>query len=77
MISVKVPSRKMLSVASVWRRSSTVKKAWRKGERKGEPRKRLASRPLFPRLVADGREGDLVLLEDPEKLRLLLSEYSL
>lgn len=32
---------------------------------------------LVSRLVADGREGYLVLLEDPEKLRLLLSEYSL
>ena len=32
---------------------------------------------LVSRLVADGREGDLVLLEDPEKLELLLEEYSL
>ncbi len=59
----------MLSVASVWRRSSTVKKAWRKdeqkdeqrgeqrGEQKDELRKQRVLLHLFPVLWPMGAKG--------------------
>ncbi len=76
----------MISVSTVEenaeRRVRMAKKFYREegleeGRAEGRAQETARITALVSRLVADGREGDLVLLEDPEKLRLLLSEYSL
>lgn len=72
----------MISVSTVEenaeRRVRMAKKFYREeGLEEGRAQETARITALVSRLVADGREGDLVLLEDPEKLRLLLSEYSL
>ena len=76
----------MISVSTVEenaeRRVRMAKKFYREegleeGRAEGRALETARITALVSRLVADGREGDLVLLEDPEKLRLLLSEYSL